>query len=97
MPEAAQMAMMQKMMKGMKLALAVQPHGRIVHTNAAYVQGNTVTLFEIDFDQLMKDPAAMKKLQGLKSLQASKGVLKDVPGVKANIDSKVTIEFTPGQ
>jgi len=61
------------------------------------VQGNTVTLLEVDFDQLLKDPEAMKKLQGLKSLEASKAVLKDVPGIKVNLDSEVTIEFTPGK
>jgi len=97
MPEAAQMAMMQQFMAGMKIAMAVQPSGRIVHTNSQYVQGNTVTLLEVDFDQLLKDPEAMKKLQGLKSLEASKAVLKDVPGIKVNPASEVTIEFTPGK
>ena len=97
MPEAAQMAMMQQFMAGMKLALAVQPGGRLVRTNSRYVQGNTVTLLEIDFDQLLKDPDALKKLQGLKSLEASKRVLNDVPGIKVNLDPQVTIEFTPGR
>lgn len=61
-PEA--MGMVQMMLKGMKVRVAVEVAGTIVRTDAAHHSDTTVTLLEVDMDTLMQDPAAMQTLQG---------------------------------
>lgn len=61
-PEA--MSMVQMMLKGMKVRVAIEVAGRIVKTDAAYHNDTTVTLLEVDMDTLMQDPAMMQALQG---------------------------------
>lgn len=58
------MGMMQMMLKGMKVKVAVEVAGKILKTDAAHHTGNTVTLIEVDMDTLMQDPAMLQALQG---------------------------------
>ncbi len=58
------MGMMQMMLKGMKVKVAVEVAGKIVKTDAAHHTDNTVTLMEVDMDTLMQDPAMLQTLQG---------------------------------
>jgi hypothetical protein len=92
-PEEVQqaLAMMKGMMAGLKMSFQVQTTGKLVKTSSPYVNGNTVTLMEMDFDQL--DEASLRKLA-----EADKGgpppmeMLKSLKGVKAT-DGEVTVEF----
>ena len=90
-PEA--LAMMSQFLKGLKISIILQPVGRIVKANTPFVEGQKVTLLEMDFDQLMTNPSAFEKLQGLESLEQAKTVLKDVKGVKFAPEREVTVEF----
>jgi hypothetical protein len=58
------MGMMQMMLKGMKVKVAVEVAGKILKTDAAHHTANTVTLIEVDMDTLMEDPAMLQALQG---------------------------------
>jgi hypothetical protein len=89
--QAAQaIAMMKTMMKGLYVDVSLNVSGRIVKTNAPYVEGNRVTLMQIDFDKLIADESALLKLQGAKDLKT----LSSVPGLKVVAEPKVTIEFS---
>ncbi|HEX6737432.1 MAG TPA: hypothetical protein VF310_04065 [Vicinamibacteria bacterium] len=93
-PEEIQqaLAMMKGMMAGLKMSLQVQPAGKLVKTSSPYVTGNTVTLMEMDFDQL--DEASLKKLAAAdKDGPPPMDLLKSLKGVKAT-DGEVTIEFS---
>jgi len=91
-PEQAQqippemMGMMQMLLKGMKVRVAVEVEGKILKTDAAYHTDNTVTLFEVDMDTLMQDPAMMQSLQGKlrpgASPQELQAALSGMKGVK---------------
>jgi hypothetical protein len=83
------MAMMKMMMKGLFVDITLNVDGRIVKTNAPYVEGSRVTLLQIDFDKLLVDQAALTKLQGATDLKS----LANMPGLKVIPDPKVTIEF----
>ena len=56
---------------GMRLSLVVEVAGTIVRSNGDDIQGNRVTVFAFDFDELMKDEAKLielsKKIGGSRS------------------------------
>jgi hypothetical protein len=88
--QAAQaMAMMQMMMRGLFVDISLNVNGRIVKSNAPYIDGSRVTLLQLDFDKLLADPAALEKLQSATDLKA----IANVPGLKIVSTPKVTIEF----
>jgi hypothetical protein len=92
-PEEVQqmLGMMKGMMAGLKMSFQVQPSGKLVKTSSPYVTGNTVTLIEMDFDQL--DEASLRKLaEADQSGPPSPELLKSLKGVKAT-EGEVTIEF----
>ncbi len=52
--QAAQaLAMMKMMMRGLYVDVALNVDGRVIKTNAPYVEGSRVTLMQIDFDKLL--------------------------------------------
>lgn len=89
--QAAQaMAMMKMMMRGLFVDVALNVDGRIIKSNAPYVEGSRVTLLQIDFDKLLTDDAALLKLQSARDIKS----LAAVPGLKVVTEPKVTIEFS---
>jgi hypothetical protein len=84
--------MMKTFMKGLKVDIVVQVP-RLVKTNSAYAQGGTVTLLSMDFDQVLSDPEALKKMNDAKSLDDTKAVLQGLKGIKVNLQPQLTIEF----
>jgi hypothetical protein len=91
--QAAAMAMVKQMMNGLRISISLQPAGRIVKTNSPYVNGQRVTLLEMDFGQLMSDEAMLQKLQAAGSLEEAKTLLQGVKGLKINTDKEVSVEF----
>ena len=90
-----QMAMMRQSLAGMHVALRVEPMGRLVRTNSPYVDGQTVTLFDIDIDALLKDEEAFARLQNARTPTETAEALKNVPGVKIASERDIVIEFAP--
>ena len=89
--QAAQaMTMMKMMMRGLFVDVALNVDGRIIKSNAPYVEGSRVTLMQIDFDKLLNDDAALMKLQSAKDIKS----LAAVPGLKVVTEPTVTIEFS---
>jgi hypothetical protein len=89
--QAAQaMAMMKMMMRGLYVDVALTVNGRILKSNAPYVDGSRVTLMQIDFDKLLADDSALQKLQSAKDVKS----LAAVPGLKIVAEPKVTIDFS---
>lgn len=88
--QAAQaLAMMKMMMRGLYVDVALNVDGRVIKTNAPYVEGSRVTLMQIDFDKLINNDAAMQKLLTIKDVKGLAGI----PGLKIVADPKVTVEF----
>src|SRR2546428_2926743 len=70
--------------------------GSIVRASTPYVDGQRVTLLEVDLDQLLKDPdALLARVQAAKTPDQIKAALKDVPGLKMALEREITIAFTP--
>ena len=84
-----------KMMEGMSIAVSVNVDGKIVDTNASYVDGSKVTLFEMNFAEMMKNKDAFKEFKNKepKNIDEMKAFLEKFPGMKIQIDRPVTIKF----
>jgi hypothetical protein len=93
--QAAALLMMKQMFTGLKIAIVLQPVGRIVHSNSPFVQGQQVTLLELDMGQLMADEGMLQKVQaaGGGSFEDMKAALKGAKGVKLNPEREVRVEF----
>ena len=93
-PEA--MAMMKQMFKGLRIAIAIEPEGKVVQTNSPFVEGARVTLMEMNFDALLGDEAKLKQFSAAMdggSIADAKRLMKGLQGVKINLDPEVRIEF----
>ena len=82
------------MMAGMRVSTTLVIADGIKATTASHVDGNKITLMDIKMDELMKNPDAMKAMQGLdmKNRKAMEEAMKKVEGVK--METKKSIEVT---
>jgi len=94
-PSADQIAMLKPMLAGARLAIAIEPAGQLVRTSSPYVSGQRVTLLEVNVDTLLNDDTLLPRLQAAKTPDEAKAILRDVPGLKVNLDPEMTLEFTP--
>jgi hypothetical protein len=93
-PEA--IAMVRNMFKGAQITVAVEVDGAIVTTDGPKRDGSRVTIFALDFEQLLSDPAKFAALQGMKpgtDFLTARKALEGVPGVILPATPTVTIEF----
>jgi len=83
------------MLKDMRVTLAVQVAGKIEKTDAEYVDGPKATLLEMDFNQLLADPAKTKALAHAQpeGLEDIKKLIHSAPGMKAELKDTVKISF----
>jgi hypothetical protein len=89
--QAAQaLAMMKMMMQGMFLDVSLAVDGRIIKSNAPHVDGSKITLLQVDFDKLLGDETAFKKLEAAKDVKE----LASLPGLKIATEPKLVIEFS---
>lgn len=84
-----------KMMEGMKIDITVQVDGKISETNASYVNGSTVTLFQMDLSEMMKNKEAFKEFKNRepKNIEEMKEFLEKFPGMKIEVEKPVSVEF----
>jgi hypothetical protein len=85
------------MMKGMRVAMAVEMNADIVESNASHRQGNRVTLFEFDMDRMGGNMDKIRQLgkKNPASFADAKEALKDLPGFKVETTDRVEIKFAP--
>lgn len=87
---------MMQIFKDMKISVSVVVDGKITKTNAMHQDGNRITLMEIDYNKMMENPEAMKKLKSaedMESMAAAKKLMKDIPGIRVEIQDEVTVSF----
>ena len=94
-PSPEQMEMIKKMFDGLKISMSVEPQGTVVKTSSPYVAANRVTLFEMDFTELLTNDAVLQQIGQPASLEDAKALLKNIKGFKVNLDREITVEFAP--
>lgn len=84
-----------KFMKDMKAVFEIRVDGKITNTNATHVDGSKVTLFEIDFAQLVSDADKLAQFKNFKpdSFEEVKKLVSDIPGIKVELNKEVFIDF----
>ena len=92
-PSLEQFAMLKPLLAGARITIDIEPAGRLVRTSSPYVSGNRVTLLDVNVDALLADDTLLQRLQAAKTPDEAKAILKNIPGLKANLDPELTIEF----
>jgi hypothetical protein len=98
-PQAAgQIGMIKTMLAGARVLLAAEPTGALVHTSSPFVEGQRVTLLDVDLDTVLADETLLPRIQAVAANPAeAKAVLLSAKGLKINLDPEITIEFTPAR
>jgi hypothetical protein len=93
--EEATIEMMKTLFKDMKLSIKLQFDGVIVKTNAAYREGSTITLMDMDFVKIAGNVALLKQMSAAKpnSIEEMKPLLKSIPGLKIEYNNPVIVEY----
>ena len=94
-PDSADVEKMIKFMKDMRVKIEIKIDGEITKTNATHVDGNTVTLFDIDFGQLISDTEKFEEFKKVNpdSFEEVKKLVSGIPGMKIELNKEVFIEF----
>lgn len=94
-PSTQQIEMVKALLAGARLTVALEPEGTLVQTTSPFVDGNRVTLIDVDIDKIAADPNLAAKLQAPKTAAEANDSLKNIPGLKFTLDPEITITFTP--
>ncbi len=95
---AAQIGMIKTMLAGARVLLAAEPAGTLVRTSSPFVEGQRVTLLDIDLDTVLADETLLPRIQAVAATpKEAKAVLLGAKGLKINLDPEITIEFTPAK
>ncbi len=88
-------AMAKAMFADMKVAVRLVVEPGIAETDATHVDGNKVTLMEMNFGELMQNAEGMKVLEQMENKKPEElaDMLKGIKGVKVETKEKVTIEI----
>jgi hypothetical protein len=94
-PSDEMAAQVKELFRGMKIALSVAVDGNIVETNATHRDGSKITLVEMDVGKLIEKPELFLKLSQsqLKSLEESKVLMQQIPGIKVDLHEEIRIRF----
>ena len=87
--------MVKAMYAGMKLSFKIKFDGKIKDSNAMFVDGNVVTISEMDFDEMMTNEEYMKIFSSSDNVSEKemKGKMQNAPGFKNEMNEKITVEF----
>jgi len=88
-------AMMQELLRDMKLSIRVEVGGTITSTNADYRSGSVVTLMDVDFNALLENKEAFEKLTGDKvnTLDELKEFSRKYRGLQMETKEQVQVKF----
>ena len=81
--------------RDVKIDMGVEVNGKIVKTNAEFVDGRKIVLMELDFSKIVENEEALKALamSENESLENTKDVMSKVPGIRVELKDKVEVQF----
>jgi hypothetical protein len=84
-----------EMFKDFYVGITIRPEGEIVETDAAYRDGNRITILEMDFNKLLADEKQFESFAEKKpgTIEETKALLKNIPGFKIELNKKITIKY----
>ena len=92
-----QLRALEEMLRGLRVAVAVEVNGPIASTNATHRDGSRLTIIELDWDKLAGSKEQLARLgstgAGAMTLDRAKELFRDVPGVKMDLNEELTVVF----
>ena len=87
--------MLRQVYGDMKIRLALEVDGRITESNAAYREGSTVTLLDLDFGLLMQDQEAFRRIAAAqpRGLEDMAALAAGNPALKIQTGGSVLVRF----
>jgi hypothetical protein len=84
-----------KMMEGMKINVSIKVEGDVTNSNATYIEGSTVTLFQMNLGEMMKNKEAFKEFKNKepKNIEEMKEFMEKFSGMKIEIEKPVSVKF----
>lgn len=84
-----------EMFDGMKINVSFNFNSPIKETDASFVDGDKITVMQVDFSEVIKHKDVLENLQKTKpeTMEQFKEVVGDLPGIKIEFKDKVTIKF----
>lgn len=86
------LAMMQGMMQDMRITTQIKIASGIEQTNATHVDGNVITLADIQMGKILANPEKLKALQS-GDFDKIKAAMKGVDGVKFEEKENISVKF----
>jgi hypothetical protein len=96
-PTPEEIEQMSAIFGGLRISAKLVTEGPIIKTNSPYQEGSTVTLLEMDFDQLLSDLDKFTEVVSMgqpRDLAELTHRLRGIPGIKINPTDTVTIDFS---
>ncbi len=89
------LAMVREFMRGMHVRFGLELDGKVLETNATHVDGGAITILDVDFDALLKDEAALRRLMEFRgsSAEEAREALKGLPGIRVNLEPEIRAVF----
>jgi hypothetical protein len=85
---------MKFLLKDLSINMVVNVNGEIVETNADHLNGSEVTLFKLNFGELLDNPQKLEELQKSNyNFKELKEIMKNIPGIKIETNDPVVIKF----
>ncbi len=90
-----QLAMMKQMVGGLKMSVKITVEGSLVKSSSPHVDGNTVTIMSMDFDEMLEKPETFLDAaeNEPKSLKEARELYAKMPGIVYHPEERTTIEF----
>jgi hypothetical protein len=93
--DEATLHMLRQIYQDMKIRQTVQVEGQIVETNAAYRDGSTVTITDLDFGRLLQDDQAFRSLVTAqpKTLEDLRLLVGGNPALRMELQETLRVRF----
>jgi len=89
-----EMRMVKMMLRDARFRVAIQLDGDIVETNASHVADGEVTLFDLNFEEMVRDTSALKSFMKFGDQEnADPEAISGLPGVKIETQEEISISF----
>jgi len=94
-PDPAAAEMMKAFFKDMSVKLAIVIDGEIVETNATYRDKSQLTLLDMNFGKIIENQKIFDNLNAVqpKTIEEMKGLVKEIPGLKIEMNNPVEVAF----
>ena len=86
---------MKEMMSDMKTSIVLEIGGKIIKTNATYVDDNKITLVDLNFGAIFDEPGKLEEFKKMKpkSFHEAKEYLSGIPGIKIEFNKELEVKF----